>query len=313
MVTSGGSAPGMNTAIRAIVRLASLNDFQVLGFERGWEGLLTNTYRSLTPRAVGGILHLGGTILFTSKCQDFRKKEGVTKAAETLRKTGTDGLVVIGGNGSFRGALELSRETATVIIGIPATIDNDVYGTDETIGFDTVVNTAISEIDRIRDTLISHERTCIVKVMGKRGFLALTVGLTAGADIILVPEVKYSNATLIKTLTMNATKGKKSSIIIAAEGTGDVYQLAEEIKGKTGVDVRISSNYAQRGGNPTARSRFLANLFAKKAVELLVAGHGNQIVGIQQGVITSINLAKSCGTEKPLDLQLLRLVERLAT
>jgi 6-phosphofructokinase 1 len=179
----------MNAAIRAIVRLSSLKDFQVLGFERGWEGLITNTYRKLTPRSVGGILQLGGTILYTSRCHEFRRKEDVRKAAETLAQNSVDGLIVIGGNGSFKGALSLSTETDTQIIGVPATIDNDVFGTDETIGFDTAVNTAVTEIDKIRDTAISHERTFIIEVMGrKRGFLALTVGLTVGAEIILFPK-----------------------------------------------------------------------------------------------------------------------------
>lgn len=315
VVTSGGDAPGMNAAIRAIVRLSSLKDFQVLGFERGLEGLVTNTFRKLTPRSVGGILQLGGTILYTSRCREFRKRDGVKKAADTLAQNNVDGLIVIGGDGSFRGALALSRETDTLIVGVPATIDNDVFGTDETIGFDTAVNTAVTEIDKIRDTAISHERTFIIEVMGRtRGFLALTVGLTVGAEIILVPEVKYERERIFKILKENAAKGKKSSIIIAAEGIGDTRKLAKEIEENTGAEVRISAlGYAQRGGSPTARSRFLANLFASKAVELLAAGQGNQIVGLQKGAITSIRLEKSCRTEKPLDLRLLELAGMLAT
>jgi len=192
VVTSGGDAPGMNAAIRAVVRIAYSKDFRVLGFERGWEGLMTNVFETLTPRSVGGILHLGGTILYTSRCPRFRKREGAREAAVTLASNNVGGLVVIGGNGSFRGASGLSKETDTLIVGVPATIDNDVFGTDETIGFDTAVNTAVTEIDKIRDTAISHERVFIVEVMGrKRGFLALTVGLTVGAEIILIPEVGY--------------------------------------------------------------------------------------------------------------------------
>jgi len=315
VVTSGGDAPGMNAAIRAIVRLSSLKNFQVLGFERGWEGLITNTYRKLTPRSVGGILHLGGTILYTSRCHKFQKKEGVRKAAKTLAQNNVDGLIVIGGNGSFRGALALSTETDTQIVGIPATIDNDIFGTDETIGFDTAVNTAVTEIDKIRDTAISHERTFIVEVMGhKRGFLASTVGLTVGAEIILVPEVRYEKEKIFKKLKENAAKGKKSSIIIAAEGIGDTRKLAKEIEKNVGSEVRISVlGYAQRGGSPTARSRFLANLFASKAVELLAAEQESRIVGLQKGAMTSIELEKSCRTEKPLDLRLLELAEMLAT
>ena len=315
VVTSGGDAPGMNAAIRAVVRIAYSKDFRVLGFERGWEGLMTNVFETLTPRSVGGILHLGGTILYTSRCPRFRKREGAREAAVTLASNNVGGLVVIGGNGSFRGASGLSKETDTLIVGVPATIDNDVFGTDETIGFDTAVNTAVTEIDKIRDTAISHERVFIVEVMGrKRGFLALTVGLTVGAEIILIPEVGYEKEKIFKTLKENSAKGKRSGIIVAAEGIGDTRKLAGEIEENTGAEVRLSVlGYAQRGGNPTARSRLLASLFADKAVELLSKGQGDRIVGLQKGRVTSIELEKSCKTEKPLDLNLLKLANILAT
>jgi len=277
--------------------------------------LMTNTFTVLTPRSVGGILQLGGTILNTSRCPQFRKREGIKKAAETLASNKVDGLIVIGGSGSFKGALELSKETDTIIVGVPATIDNDVFGTDETIGFDTAVNTAVNEIDKIRDTAISHERVFVVEVMGrKRGFLALTVGLTVGAEIILVPEVKHSKENVFKTLRENSAKGKKSGIIVAAEGIADISKLVREIEENTGAEVRLSIlGYAQRGGNPTARSRLLANLFANKAVELLSREQGNRIVGLQKGRITSIELEKSCKTEKPLNMNLLKLANTLAT
>lgn len=315
VVTSGGDAPGMNAAIRAIVRIAYSKGFQVLGFMRGWEGLLSNAFKPLTPRSVGGIIQLGGTILHTSRCPKFKKKEGIQKAAKNLALNNVDGLIVIGGNGSFKGALELSKETDTLIVGVPATIDNDVFGTDETIGFDTAVNTAVTEIDKIRDTAISHERVFIVEVMGRtRGFLAATVGLTVGAEIILVPEVKYKKEDVVRVLKENSAKGKKSGIIVAAEGIGDTRKLAKEIEKNTGAEVRLSIlGYAQRGGNPTARSRLLASLFANKAVELLSKGDGNRIVGLRNGKITSIELGKSCKTEKPLDLSLLKLATLLAT
>jgi 6-phosphofructokinase 1 len=269
----------------------------------------------LTPRSVGGILQLGGTILHTSRCLEFRKEEGIKKAVETLASNKVYGLIVIGGDGSFKGALELSKETDTLIVGVPATIDNDVFGTDETIGFDTAVNTAVTEIDKIRDTAISHERIFIVEVMGReRGFLALTAGLTVGAEIILVPEVRCEKEKIFKRLKENSAKGKKSGIIVAAEGIGDTYRLAREIEENIGAEVRLSIlGYAQRGGNPTARSRLLASLFANKAVELLLKEQGNRIVGLQKGRITSIELEKSCKTEKPLDLNLLRLANILAT
>ena len=315
VVTSGGDAPGMNAAIRAVVRIAYSKNFQVFGFEKGWEGLLTNTFRRLTPRSVGGIIQLGGTILRTSRCPEFKKKEGIKKAAETLALNNVDGLIVIGGDGSFRGALELSRETDSLIVGVPATIDNDVFGTDETIGFDTAVNTAVEEIDKIRDTAISHERIFIVEVMGRtRGFLASTIGLTVGAEIILVPEEKYEKEGIFRTIKENSAKGKRSGIIVAAEGIGDTRKLAREIEKNTGAEVRLSIlGYAQRGGNPTARSRLLASLFADKAVELLSEGQGSRIVGLKDGRITSIELKKSCTTKKTLDLNLLKLARVLAT
>ncbi len=315
VVTSGGDAPGMNAAIRAITRIAYSKGFQVLGFERGWEGLIRNTFVPLTPRSVGGIIQLGGTILHTTRCPEFRKKEGIKKAAETLASNKVYGLVVIGGEGSFRGALELSRETDTLIVGVPATIDNDVYGTEETIGFDTAVNTAVTEIDKIRDTAVSHERVFIVEVMGrKRGFLASTVGLTVGAETILVPEVPYNKEEIFQTIKENTAKGKKSGIIVAAEGIGDTRKLAKEIEENANVEVRLSIlGYAQRGGSPTARSRLLASLFAEKAVELLSEGQGSKIVGLQNGEITSIELKKCCETEKPLNVNLLKLAKVLAT
>jgi 6-phosphofructokinase 1 len=305
----------MNAAIRAVTRLAHSKGFQVIGFERGWEGLLTNTFRPLTPRSVGGIIQLGGTILYTSRCMEFRKKEGIKKAARTLAENNIDELAVIGGNGSFQGAYELSKETNVQMVGIPATIDNDVYGSDETIGFDTAANTAVTEIDKIRDTAVSHERIFIVEVMGRtRGFLASIVGLAVGAEIILVPEIQYRMESVVKTLKENSAKGKKSGIIVAAEGVGDTRKLAMELEEKMGTEVRLSIlGYAQRGGSPTARSRLLANLYTNEAVESLVEGRGNRVVGLQKGKIVSVGLEESCRHEKPLDMSLLKLEKVLAT
>ena len=315
VVTSGGDAPGMNAAIRAVVRTAYAKGFQVLGFERGWEGLIKNRFRRLDPRSVGGIIQSGGTVLLTSRCPEFKTPEGLRKAAANLAADKVDGLVVIGGDGSFRGALELSLETDALVVGVPATIDNDVYGTEETIGFDTAVNTSVAEIDKIRDTAISHERVFVVEVMGrKRGFLALTVGLTVGAEVILVPEVTIDKQEIFKTVKENTAKGKKSGIIVAAEGIGDTRKLAEEIEENTGAEVRLSIvGYAQRGGSPTARSRLLASLFANEAVNLLAQNMGNRVVGLQKGEITSIPLEEVCKNEKPLNIGLLKLANVLAT
>jgi 6-phosphofructokinase 1 len=305
----------MNAAIRGVVRIAYSKNFEVIGFERGWEGLLTNSFRRLTPRSVGGILHLGGTILHTSRCLEFKKDEAIKKASETLALNNVEGLVVIGGNGSLQGALELSKKTNTLIAGVPASIDNDVFGTDETIGFDTAVNTAVNEIDKIRDTAVSLERIFIVEVMGRtRGFLALNVGLTVGAEMILIPEIKYENERIIKAIRETKERGKKSAIIVAAEGIGDTRLLATEIEKATEADVRLSVlGYTQRGGNPSARSRLLASLFANKAVELIAKKQKSSVVVLQDGKVTIMGLEESCKTEKPVDLSLLDLARVLTT
>lgn len=314
MVTCGGDAPGMNAAIRAITRIACSKNLQVLGFENGWNGLITNTFRPLTPHSVMGILHTGGTILRTSRSLKFRKEEGLKKAAETLAHNNIDGLMVIGGNGSFNGALELSKETETLMIGLPATIDNDVFGTDETIGFDTAVDTAVVAVDKIRDTMVSFERVFVIEVMGRaRGFIAATVGLAVGAEIVLVPEIQFDKHKIFEIIREKRAKGKRSGIIVAAEGIGDCQKLTKEIEENTGAESRLSVlGYIQRGGNPSARSRLLASLFAKKAIELLLNEQENRIVGIQGGTITSIDIETSCKTEKPLDFDLVNLASTLS-
>jgi 6-phosphofructokinase 1 len=314
IVTSGGDAPGMNAAIRAVTRISHSMGFQVIGFQRGWDGLLTNSFKKLTPRSVGGIIQLGGTILHTLRCPTFEQPGGVEKGAETLQKNNVDALIVIGGDGSFHGALELGKKSDALMVGIPATIDNDVFGTDETIGFDTAVNTAVDSIDKIRDTAISHERIFIVEVMGrKRGFLALEVGLCIGAEVILIPENPLKLDKIVKIMDDNSRKGKKAGIIVAAEGFGNTNKLAEQIQQQTVAEVRLSIlGYAQRGGSPTARSRLLASLFAEKAVELVYEGKGNMAVGLQKGVVTSIELEKAAKNRKQLDLRLLKVAEMLA-
>lgn len=314
VATTGGDAPGMNAAIRAVTRIASSKNLQVIGFERGWEGLLTNTYKKLTPRSVGGIIQLGGTMLHTIRCPEFKNEECIEKAAQNLALDNVDGLVVIGGDGSFKGALELSRKTRTLMVGIPASIDNDIYGTEETIGFDTAVNTAVGEIDKIRDTAISHERLFIVEVMGReRGFLALHVGISIGAEVILVPEQVCQLDQILGIIKENARKGKRAGIIVAAEGVGDNAKLAKDLQERTNLEVRYSIiGYAQRGGSPTARSRLLASRFAEKAVELLCKEEGNRVVVLQKSVIGSIELAKACCNKKPVDLSLLELAKLLS-
>lgn len=314
IVTPGGDAPGMNAAIRAVTRIAHSQKLQVLGFHRGWDGLLTNNCKRLTPRLVGGIIQWGGTILHTLRCAKFEEEEGVKKAAETLSLNNVDGLVIIGGDGSFRGALDLARESSALMVGVPATIDNDVFGSDETIGFDTAMNTAVKAIDQIRDTAISHERIFIVEVMGrKRGFLALNVGITVGAEVILIPENECKMSQIVEVLKENASKGKKTAIIVAAEGVGDTAAIAKEIENHTGSEVRLSIlGYAQRGGSPTARSRLLASIFAEKAIELLCQEVGNKVIGLRNGSVATTDLDESCRKRKQIDTRLLKLAEMLA-
>jgi 6-phosphofructokinase 1 len=314
IVTSGGDAPGMNAAIRAVTRVGHSMGFQVVGFDRGWDGLLSNSCKKLTPRSVGGIIQLGGTILHTLRCPEFEKPESIEKGAETLRKNNVDALVVIGGDGSFRGALSLGKKSEALMLGIPATIDNDVYGTDETIGFDTAVNTAVGSIDKIRDTAISHERIFIVEVMGRRrGFLALEVGMCVGAEVILIPEKPLSLKDIVNIMEDNAKKGKRAGIIVAAEGHGDSSQLAQDMQRQTESEVRLSIlGYSQRGGSPTARSRLLASLFAERAVELICEGKGSLAVGLQNGAVTSVELEKAANNRKHLDLRLLKVAQMLS-
>ncbi len=315
IVTSGGDAPGMNAAIRAVTRIGHAKGFQVIGFERGWDGLLTNSFKRLTPRSVGGIIQLGGTILHTLRCPSFEEEGAAEKAAETLSINNVDSLVVIGGDGSFRGSLDLSRESDALMVGIPATIDNDVFGTDETIGFDTAVNTAVGAIDKIRDTAISHERIFIVEVMGrKRGFLALEVGICVGAEVILIPERPMSIDDIVNVMKENAKKGKRAGIIVAAEGFGDTSKLTQEMQRQTQSEIRLSIlGYAQRGGSPTARSRLLASLFAEKAVDLICEQKGNMAVGLQNGALVGVELEKAAKGKKPIDLRLLQVADMLAT
>lgn len=313
ILTSGGDAPGINASIRAAVRISHSKKFETVGFERGWEGLINNEVRPLTPRSVGGIIHLGGTILRTSRCPEFRTKRGIKIASEILDLNNIDALLVIGGDGTFRGAHELSKWTNTLIVGIPASIDNDVFGTEETIGFDTAVNTAVNEIDKIRDTAISHERVFITEVMGrKRGFLAATIGLTVGAEVILIPERTNQIDELCEIIKKSA-KVKKSGIIVAAEGVGNTHKLAQEIEKRTGVEVKLSIiGYSQRGGSPSSRSRLLACLFAEKAIKLIERKMENRIVGLRRGAITSIPIQETVHNRKPLNVNLLKLASILA-
>lgn len=314
VVTSGGDAPGMNAAIRAVARLAHTSGMDVIGYRSGWDGLVHNRFIHLTTRSVSNIIHTGGTMLHTCRCPDFKEEVSIELAARHLAAEDVEGLVVIGGDGSFRAAQALSRVSDVAMAGVPATIDNDVFGTDETIGFDTAVNTNVATIDKIRDTATALDRIFIVEVMGRtRGFIAAMVGLTSGAEIILVPEVPVDREAIYRAVNAHAREGKKSGIIVAAEGVGDTGQLARDIETNTGLETRLSIvGYAQRGGSPTARSRYLANLFGEKAVQLLADGSRDQVVGLRDGRIATIGLEESTSTVKPLDMSQLRLADALA-
>ena len=314
VLTSGGNAPGMNAAIRSVVRYAIPRGAEVYGIRRGFSGLITDQIVPLTLRSVGQILQYGGTILRTSRCKEFYTLEGIEKGAEVLRTHGIEGLVVIGGDGSAVGAMRLAEVSEIPCVCVPATIDNDIYGTDETIGFDTAVNTAVEAIDKIRDTAVSLERIFVVEVMGRnRGFLALQVGLAVGASIILVPEIKYNFENVVRNLKSFEERGKETSIVVAAEGIGNTNELVSFIENSANYKVRLSKlGYIQRGGSPTARSRLLADLFSVKAVELLLGGEKNKMVGIDGKRIIATDLSEVTSKTKPLDTALYKLAEDLA-
>jgi 6-phosphofructokinase 1 len=314
VVTAGGDSPGMNAAIRSIVRTAIYENLEVTGFERGYAGLIEGQARPMGPRSVSGIINLGGTILKTVRSQEMKTLEGIEKAADVLKDNGVDGLVAIGGDGTFRGASELYRASGIPMVGVPATIDNDVSGTDTTIGFDTAVNTALSAIDNIRDTATSHERIFVVEVMGrKRGFLALEVGFAGGAEIVLVPEIKFDLDKICERLRSAREEGKTSEIIVMAEGAGSSHGVVDYIAKKTGCETRLTViGYIQRGGVPTARSRALASEFGHNAVRLLLKGEKKRMVGIRGRRIVSVDLDYSWKERKELDLKRYRLAEILS-
>ncbi len=314
VLTAGGDAPGMNAAIRSVVRSAIHEDLEVIGFERGYAGLIDGQTRRMGPRSVSGIINLGGTILKTSRCEEMKTPQGLRKAADILKKYEIDGLITIGGDGAFRGASELREASSIPIVGIPATIDNDVAGTDTTIGFDTAVNTALLAIDKIRDTATSHERIFVVEVMGRRrGFLALAVGLADGAEVILVPEVEFNLNELCELLKHGRKERKTSEIIVMAEGAGDSRYIVDHIAKNTGYEVRLTTlGHIQRGGSPTAISRVLACQFGHYAAKLLIEGAEAKIVGIKDGRIVSADLEYAWKGKKELDLRLYQLARILS-
>ena len=313
VLTSGGDSPGMNAAIRAVVRKARYHGVEVYGVYHGFEGLFKGNFERLDLGAVGGIIQRGGTILYSARFPEFKEDEVQLKAIENLRAEGIEGLVVIGGDGSYRGAMDLT-DKGFPCVGIPGTIDNDVPGTAYTIGFDTAINTVVECIDKIRDTATSHENTFIVEVMGRdAGDIALWAGLAAGAESIIIPEENFSIDEIVERLERGAARGKRHSIIIVAEGVMPGEELAKQLEEKTGVKIRASVlGHIQRGGAPSARDRVLAARLSARAVEVLIEGRGGRAVGIQNHEVVDYNLKDAYESNHKADLRFYTLSNELS-
>ncbi len=313
LLTSGGDAPGMNAAIRAVVRAATSHGIEVSGIRHGFEGLANEELTPMSRDSVANIIHLGGTILRTSRWPDFRLPENQAKAAAVLEKHNIDYLVPIGGNGTLRGSASLSQTVAARIAHVPSTIDNDVYGTDFTIGFDTAVSTAVDAIDRVRDTVFSLERLFFVEVMGRQaGFIALEAGIAGGAHEVMVPEVPMSLSELSQSIMESFKRGKTGCIVVVAEGDipGGAFEVAKEVKALTGIDSRVCIlGHTQRGGRPTARDRVLATKLGVAAVEALLGGESGILVGEVSGQVTHMPLSEALTGRKPLDSSLVHLLK----
>jgi len=315
VLTAGGDAPGMNACIRAITRVARHHDIRVLGVEHGFTGLMAGDYTELIRSSVSNIIQRGGTILKSARTPEFCKPEGRKKAYDSMRSAKMDGLVIIGGDGTAKAGAALCAEFDIPVVGCPGTIDNDLFGTDHTIGFDTAVNTALESIDKIRDTADAFERTFYIEVMGRTsGYIALDVGLSCGAEFIAIPENETSFEELLK-IFKNQRSTKRSNMIIVAEGdeAGGAFKLAEKVKEHTGVEYRVAIlGHVQRGGSPTASDRILASKLGAAAVEALLNGHSNIMTGEVKGELTLTPLTEAAEKKKPVDTILFELTKILA-
>lgn len=303
VLTSGGDAPGMNAAIRAVVRKAIVNGVKVKGIKKGYQGLLNEEIIDLNRRDVSDTIQKGGTILGTARCLEFKTEEGQLKGAEICRKHGIDGIVVIGGDGSYRGAQALSKQGINTI-GIPGTIDLDISCTDYTIGFDTAINTAMEAIDKIRDTSSSHERCSIVEVMGRNaGYIALWCGVACGADDILLPEkYDYNEQAIINNIIKNRKLGKTHHIIVNAEGIGHSTSMARRIEAATGIETRATIvGYMQRGGSPSCKDRYYASIMGAYAADILCQGKTNRVVAYTEGKFTDFDIDEALAMQKDID------------
>jgi len=313
VLTSGGDAPGMNAAIRAVVRRGIYNSLQVIGVQHGYQGLIEGDFIPLGLGSVGDIIHRGGTVLYSARCEEFKTVAGRERGLRQLRENGVEGLVVIGGDGSFNGALQLTK-AGFPAVGIPGTIDNDIACTDFTLGFDTAVNTVIEAIDKIRDTAASHERTYVVEVMGRNaGDIALWSGLAGGAESILIPEAITEIDDIIERLHQGAKRGKKHSIIIVAEGVARGSDVGRIIQERTGFETRVTVlGHIQRGGSPTAFDRALGSRMGAKAVDLLVEGKAGVMVGIQNNQMVAVPFEEALSQTHQLPLSLYELAHTLS-
>ncbi|QUH25702.1 6-phosphofructokinase [Serpentinicella alkaliphila] len=302
VLTSGGDAPGMNAAIRAVVRNGVYRGCEIIGIKRGYEGLLNGQYTEMNLSSVADIIHRGGTILGTARSEEFKTNGGRNKALEFIKKVGLEGLIVIGGDGSFKGAQELCK-LGVPTVGVPGTIDNDLNYTDYTIGFDTAMNTVLDAISKIRDTSTSHERTNIIEVMGRDcGDIALYSGLAGGAESIILPEISLDIEKICEKILNGIKRGKRHSIIMLAEGAGSAIDLAKSIQDITGIETRTTIlGYIQRGGSPTAFDRILASKMGAKAVDILLDGEENKVVGVNGNDIIAKDIDMALKTEKRFD------------
>ena len=302
VLTSGGDAPGMNAAIRAVVRKALTNGVQVKGIKKGYQGLLNEEIIDMQASSVSDIIQRGGTILGTARCMEFTTEEGQKLGAEVCRKHGIDGVIVIGGDGSYRGAQALSKQGINTI-GIPGTIDLDIACTDYTIGFDTAINTAMEAIDKVRDTSSSHERCSIIEVMGRNaGYIALWCGVANGAEDILLPEkYDYNEQNIINNIIRNRKRGKTHHLIINAEGIGHSTSMARRIEAATGMETRATIlGYMQRGGSPTCKDRFYASIMGAYAADIICAGKTNRVVGYQHGEFMDFDIDEALAMQKDI-------------
>ncbi|MFG6148289.1 6-phosphofructokinase [Halobacillus sp. B23F22_1] len=313
VLTSGGDAPGMNAAIRAVVRKAIFHGVEVYGIEHGYQGLIEGAIKKMELGSVGDIIQRGGTMLYSARCEEFKTEEGQEKGIQQLKKHGIEGLIVIGGDGSFRGAKKLT-EKGYPCIGVPGTIDNDIPGTDFTIGFDTALNTVIDAIDKIRDTATSHERTYVIEVMGRdAGDLALWAGLADGAESIIIPEMEDEFNEVIERLKRGHDRGKKHSIIIVAEGVTSGVDFSKRVEEATDLETRVTVlGHTQRGGSPSGRDRVLASRLGAYAVDLLMKGKAGCMVGIENNELVDHDILEVLNREHSIDMDMYRLSKELS-